>query len=200
MLIGAIVLAGGSSERMQEPKAALRWGDASLLYDRTRAMLECAYPVVVVRRDEEQPLPPLDTECEVTVDAVPGGNGPLPAILAGLRSVADRCDAAIVMGVDFPFFERAHAHWLAERLGDHDGAVPMDGEEPQPVCAIYRTKLLADVEKLVADGKRAARAMLDLPRVVTIDTKTVEAFDAERRFLFNVNTPEDYAQAEKWRS
>ena len=199
MLIGSIVLAGGKSERMQSPKAELLWGDGSLLFDRVEAMLACSYPVVVVRRLADQALPPINTEAETTVDAIPDG-GPLVGIRSGLEHVADRCDAAVAIGCDFPFFTGDTLHWLNEQLGDHAGVVPMNGDTPQPLCGLYRVSLLDELKRAIEGGKREAKAMLELSGVVTIDTATVDAYDKERRFLHNINTQEEYEQALKWKS
>lgn len=199
MLIGAIILAGGESERMGRSKASLEWRGSSLLGDRVAAMLDCAYPVVVVARDREQELPPLDTECEVVFDGDPSG-GPLVAVLAGLGALADRCDAAVVIGCDFPFVDARVVAWLGRELGERAGAVPTDGGTPQPLCAIYRTSLLPGVRGLVERGERAALALLDLDGVARLDEAAVAHFDPERRFLWNVNTEADYEQALQWSS
>lgn len=199
MLIGAIILAGGSSERMGQSKPALPWGDSTMLLERIETMLQFAGEVVVVARDADQELPPLHTECDLVFDPEPGA-GPLGAILAGMKEVARHCEAALVVGCDFPFFDERAARFVSECLGEKNGAVPQLDGTPQPLCAIYRTLLIPEIEAALADGAKAANKLLDLRSVVTIDEATIRAFDADARFLFNVNTPEDYEQAKQWKS
>ncbi len=199
MLIGSIILAGGHSERMNQPKASLEWGDASMLHSRVECMLACAHPVVVVGRDPDQDLPPIDQEAEIVYDSLPG-EGPLVGMLAGLERVTWECDAAVVFGCDFPFFDADTLRWLLGQLGDHDAAIPVVDGQPQPLCAIYRTSIATKVSELVKNGERKAQALAGLDNVVLIDDAAITAFDPERRFLFNVNSEDDYQQALQWKS
>jgi molybdopterin-guanine dinucleotide biosynthesis protein A len=197
MILASIVLAGGHGQRMGQPKAALPWRDSTLLLDRIETLLRCTHPVVVVARDEDQELPPLHTECELTFDTSPG-EGPLGGVLAGMRFCAEDSDAVLVLAVDLPFVDERVVGWLADQLGERAGVVPVSGGKPQPLCAIYRTSLLQDIEALVASGERAAQALVRLPGVATLDD--APPFDRERRFLFNLNTPEDLERARRWMS
>lgn len=199
MLIGSIILAGGSSERMGQPKPGLAWRDSSMLLDRIDTMLDYASSVVVVARDVNQELPPLNTDCELVFDNEPG-SGPLGAVVRGMEEIETSCAAAIVLGCDFPFFDDDAARWLVDQLGEDNGAVPMNGDTPQPLCAIYRTSLLPDMQSALRADKRAAQALVDLPGVIKIDADAVRAFAPDQRFLFNVNTPDEYEQAKQWMS
>lgn len=199
MLIGSVVLAGGDSQRMGEPKTSLAWGDATLLTAAVDSLLECCFPVVVVAQDRDQELPPLDTESELAFDSIPGG-GPLIGALAGIEKAHERCDAVMLVGCDFPFVNGNTIDWLCDQLGDANAAIPTNVDTPQPLCAIYRCSVLPQLRELVEGGERTAQALAKLSGVRLIDDATVTAFDSERRFLWNVNSREDYDKAREWMS
>ncbi|MBK8980114.1 MAG: molybdenum cofactor guanylyltransferase [Planctomycetes bacterium] len=194
MILGSIVLAGGASERMGSPKAALRWGDRSLLLHLVETLLDCTWPVVVVARDEHQELPPLHTESELTYDASPG-DGPLAAVATGLRALADRCQAAFVTACDMPFVDDRFVGWLAGRLAGHAGVVPVVGGAPQPLCGIYRVELAGQLDAALARGERRAATLAELPGVVTVPEAELRTFDPELRFARDLDSPEDYRAA-----
>jgi molybdopterin-guanine dinucleotide biosynthesis protein A len=191
MLLGSIVLTGGQSRRMGKPKESLPWGDGSLLLSTVTTLLDCTFPVVVVARDRNQALPPLHTECELVCDSIPGA-GPLVGIEAGMQHVLGKCDAVFVVGCDTPLLTTEAVGWLADQLGDHDGVVAEVGGERQPMSAIYSMRLLPRIKELLAGGERRAQALAALPGIRVLSEAEIDAFDRERRFLVNVNTPEDW--------
>src|SRR5688572_29654059 len=106
MLVGSIILAGGRSRRMGQPKESLPFGGTTLLGRTVETLLDRTWPVVVVARPEQQ-LPPLPLEARVVADDLPG-QGPLQAIASGIRwlrgsngGLGER-DAAFVTGCDAP--------------------------------------------------------------------------------------------------
>lgn len=199
MQLGSIVLTGGESRRMGEPKECLAWGDSTLLLHTVVTLLDCTYPVVVTARDGHQALPPLHTDCELVYDSMPG-EGPLVGIEAGMQFLAGQCDATLVVGCDMPFLTAASVSWLADQLGDASGVVPLIDQHPQPLAAIYRLDLLPQVKELLAAGERRARALVELPGIRTLSRDEVAQFDPELDFLRSIDTPEDYrkALAEVW--
>lgn len=196
MILGSIVLAGGSSSRMGSPKESLPWGDGSLLLHTVETLLDCTYPVVVVARDDHQDLPPLHTECELVFDARPG-EGPLQAIETGLAFLEPRCEAVLVASCDLPFLSTAAVAWLSGRLGEHAGVVPFVDGRAQPLCAIYRVRLRGRIRELIQRGEQRALALADLPGIHRLAEAELRTFDPELRFLRDVDTPDDYRAARR---
>jgi molybdopterin-guanine dinucleotide biosynthesis protein A len=188
MILGSIVLAGGSSSRMGSPKESLPWGDGSLLLHTVETLLDCTYPVVVVARDDHQDLPPLHTECELIFDDKPG---------EGLRFVESRCDAVLVVGCDLPFLNGEAVAWLAGQLGDHSGVVPVLDGIAQPLCGIYHVRLRPTIRDLVHRGERRALALAGLPGVHKLPEDLIRRFDPELRFLRDVDTPDEFDAARR---
>lgn len=194
MQVAAVVLAGGRSRRMGRPKEAMPLAGSSMLGHVTDTMLLCAHPVLVQARDADQELPPLPVEVEVGYDTKPG-SGPLLALTDGMRALVGRCDAVFVVACDFPFVSEGFVGWLAERLQGHDLVMPRVGGTLQPLLAMYRIGLLGWAEKLVAQGARTPRSLVDDTDALVLDEAVLREFDPELRFARNVNDPESYAAA-----
>lgn len=196
MILGSIVLAGGSSSRMGTSKAGLAWGDRTLLLHTVEMLLDFTYPVAVVSRDQDFELPPLHTECDLIFDQDPGG-GPLQAIETGMAYVFSRCDAVLVTSCDMPFLDGKAVEWLADQLGDHTGVIPVVDGKPQPLCGIFSERALPKIRELVQGGERRALALAELPGIQLLSEEKCRTFDPELRFLRDIDTPEDYEQARR---
>ena len=199
MLLGSVILAGGRSRRMGQPKESLPFGGSSMLGHTAEMLLDCTWPVVIVGRDPEQQLPPLPPEIAIVHDERPG-TGPLAAIATGMRHLrADlgERDAVFVTGCDAPFLSPAAVGWLAGQLGDHQAVVPRVEGTLQPLCAVYRLDCLAAVDELLRQGIATPRTIAETVRARILDADALRRFDPELRFLRNLNTPEDYDAARR---
>ena len=196
MRLGGLILAGGRSRRMGRPKESLPIADTTLLGWQCRTLLSCTEVVVVVRRAAEQSLPEIPGTIDVIVDEMPG-EGPLAAILAGLRRLRD-ChgfaagDAAMTVGCDQPFLTAATVRWLAGMLGDADVLMPQANQKLQPLTAIYRIGCMAAATKLLASGSRRPREIAAATNSRIVSEPELHRHDPELRFLRNLNCPEDY--------
>jgi molybdopterin-guanine dinucleotide biosynthesis protein A len=194
MQLGSVVLAGGRSRRMGRPKESLPIAGNTLLGLAVERLLLTTHPVLVLARDRQQELPPLPVECEIAFDDDPG-QGPMKALRTALRLQTGHCDAVLVLGCDYPFFDEGAIGWLANQLGTHDAVVPHAGGRLQPLCAIYRTTLLPRVEALVREGVETIRTVAEEPRVRVLDEAALRTFDPGLRFLRNVNDKAAYEAA-----
>ena len=181
---------------MGRPKESLPIGGTTMLAWQCQTMLSCTEPVVTVGRAPDQPLPKIPAEVDVTVDELPG-EGPLAAIVAGLKHLRDHHgfgerDAAMTVGCDQPFLTAATVRWLAERIDDADVLMPQANGKLQPLTAIYRIAALKPAAELLANGGRRPREIAAHcnSRIVTEDE--LRSLDPELRFLRNLNSPADY--------
>ena len=122
MQVGGIVLCGGQSQRMGQPKAWLAFGGELMLPRVVRLASEVVAPIVVVAAPDQE-LPPLPPSVAVVRDARPQ-RGPLQGVCAGLEALQGRCDAAFLSSCDVPFLQPAFIRRLIELLGDRRIAVP----------------------------------------------------------------------------
>jgi molybdopterin-guanine dinucleotide biosynthesis protein A len=198
-----VVLAGGRSSRMGEPKAGLEWHGSTLLY-RAAAVLGRALdgPVVVVSAPGQE-LPALPAGVVVIEDPV-AGLGPMQGLAAGLESVADRAGAAFVCSTDLPFLHPAFVRRVLGGLADGtDVVLPVVRGFRQPLAAAYRTSLAGLVAKLLADGNLRPGMIFEHCVASRLDDAELLADpelarrDPALESVVNINTPEEYAAARK---
>jgi molybdopterin-guanine dinucleotide biosynthesis protein A len=190
---GGIVLCGGRSRRMGRPKATLPFGPEAMLARVVRLLGEAVEPIVVVAA-AGQPLPPLPAEVAVVCDARPQ-RGPLEGIAAGMRALARRAEAAFVTACDVPLLQPAFVRRVVELLDGFDAAVPHANGFDQPLAAVYRLAVLAEVEALLAVDRLRPVMLFDAVRTRRVAADELAAADPELLSLANVNTPEAYAAA-----
>lgn len=191
MIVGSVILAGGRSRRMGRPKEALPIGDSTMLGRTVDTLLTCSYPVVVVARDTKQDLPPIALEAEVVFDDQID-QGPLMGMLTGMRAAAGECDAVFVTGCDSPLLEANAIDWLSHQLGEYDLVMAKIEDFCQPLGAIYRTSVIPTIETMLAEGIQTPRTLAERCNARLLSAAEVDTFDPDRRFLTNVNSPEDY--------
>jgi molybdopterin-guanine dinucleotide biosynthesis protein A len=186
-----IVLAGGASSRMGQPKALLPFGAETLIERIVRRLAEGSNEVVVVSGPHVR-LPPLPDEVRVVVDQVPL-QGPVAGIRYGLA--AARTELAFVCGCDHPFLEPAIGRVLAERTGDGDGAIVVSKGVPQPLLAVYRKHVTTIAATMLASGERRAARLVEHARLVEVSEGELFAVDPTGLSLLDVDTPQAYHDA-----
>ncbi len=197
MLIGSLLLTGGRSERMGRPKESLRFGDDTLLGHAASVLEATTWPVVIVARDEQQELPPLPVELEIVYDREKD-EGPLAAIETGLERLQRRCDWVFVTACDMPFLGSEVVSWLASFTNGCELVVPQVAGELQVMASLWRTTLLPMVRAARAAGAHAPKEIVPRVNARIVTQAEVDSFDASRRFLFSVDTPEAYETALRW--
>ncbi len=192
--VGGIVLCGGESRRMGRPKAWLPFGDELMLQRVVRILAEVVTPIVVVAAPDQE-LPPLAGDVSIVRDER-RGRGPLEGLAAGLRGVQSRgADAAYLSSTDVPFLQPRFVCRIIELLGDAMIAVPQVEARHHPLAAVYRTAILPDIDRLLAEN--SLRPFFLFERVSTRVIEPSELADADPDFqsLRNLNSPEDYETA-----
>ncbi|MFO0807389.1 MAG: molybdenum cofactor guanylyltransferase [Gemmataceae bacterium] len=185
--LAAIVVCGGRSRRMGQPKANLSYDSTTFLESVTRNLAIVASPVVVVAA-VGQSLPPLPTGVEVVTDTVPE-EGPLRGLATGLSALEGRAEVAFVAACDLPLLTPEFVLRVVAALGDADGVVPSADGRLHPLAAVYRVQLFAMVESILERGLRRMADLFDRANVRQVQFNDA----ASLRSLTNVNTPEDYA-------
>jgi molybdopterin-guanine dinucleotide biosynthesis protein A len=192
--IGALILCGGQSRRMGQPKAWLPFGPEVLIQRVTRRVAEACDPIVVVAAPD-QDLPTLPGSVTVVRDPI-SFRGPLQGLSSGLSALPPTVELAFATATDVPFLHPSWITRLAELIGDHDLAVPHVDGFHHPLASLYRraTVLPAVATLLAADRLRPVFLMEALrTRVVTADE--LRPVDHDLATLRNLNTPDDYRQA-----
>lgn len=177
----AVILAGGRSERMGRPKAALEDGGYTFLERTIYAFTSFNHIAVSVG----------ETACEtgglpVWQDIRPGV-GPMSGLLTALSRA--QTPLVFLTACDTPGITEELIFHLYDALVPEDEClIPVADGRIHPLAGIYRTTLLPRVEALMEAGNYRLRSLLDSAAVhyYTLDAH----FSAQ---LGNINTPRDYA-------
>ena len=192
-----VVLAGGLARRMGGgDKARIRIGGKTIL-ERVLARLAPQCSAVIINANGD-PARFADTGLPVVPDSVPDFVGPLAGILAGLDWAAAHAPAvADVVSTpgDCPFLPTDLVARLtaARRAAGLPLACARSGEWRHPVLGLWPVALRHDLRRaLVEEGQRKIEVWTARHGVAIADWSAtpVDPF-------FNVNTPEDAAEAER---
>jgi molybdenum cofactor guanylyltransferase len=192
-----VVLAGGLARRMGGgDKARIRIGGKTIL-ERVLARLAPQCSAVIINANGD-PARFADTGLPVVPDSVPDFVGPLAGILAGLDWAAVHAPAvADVVSTpgDCPFLPTDLVARLtaARRAAGLPLACARSGEWRHPVLGLWPVALRHDLRRaLVEEGQRKIEVWTARHGVAIADwpATPVDPF-------FNVNTPEDAAEAER---
>ena len=193
VIAGGIILCGGKSSRMGTPKASLLFGPELMLQRVARLLGQIVDPLAVVAAPHQE-LPPLPPQIQVVHDRREG-RGPLEGLAAGLEALLGRADAAYATSCDVPLLVPQFVQRMFQRLGDHQVAVPVDGDFHHPLAAVYRTDVLPEIRGLLAADQLRPRFLFDRVRTCRVSVEELRQVDPDLQTLSNLNTPEDYQAA-----
>ncbi|MFK7819322.1 MAG: molybdenum cofactor guanylyltransferase [Planctomycetaceae bacterium] len=191
----ALVLCGGRSQRMGQPKYLLPFGQQCLL-QRIVDVVTTVCDVVGVVAAVNQPMPTLSEDVRIFRDEQPD-LGPLSGIATGVTQLSSEADAVFVSSCDAPFLEAAYVQGLISEVGNHDIAIVKGEKHFHPMGAVYRTRIAPIVRQLVDDEQLRPIFLLDKCNANVVEADSMRRYDPELRSLQNMNTPEDYRAALK---
>jgi molybdopterin-guanine dinucleotide biosynthesis protein A len=158
-----------------------------------RLLATVARPIVVVAAPGQE-LPPLSMEVLIVRDEREA-RGPLEGLLAGLSVVSPHADTAYATSCDVPLLSPDFVQAVAQRLGEHDIAVPVEGEFAHPLAAVYRTTVLPHIKELLAANRLRPAFLFDRVKTLRIPVAELRSADPQLATLRNLNHPDDYLAA-----
>ncbi|HEY9898516.1 MAG TPA: molybdenum cofactor guanylyltransferase [Pantanalinema sp.] len=188
MIEVAVLLAGGKSQRMGRDKSRLPFGDEPLAA-RVYNTLGRVFPRVVVVTNQPD-FPVAGAFC--IGDRHPG-NGPLEGLASAFEAI--EADRVLLVACDMPFLEPALLRALASEPDDADVIAPCTPRGREPLLAIYSRRLLPVLRERLGAGDCRVCGLIDDVRYREIPPEALRAHDPELRSFWNLNHPEDYAQA-----
>jgi molybdopterin-guanine dinucleotide biosynthesis protein A len=189
-----MILCGGESRRMGQPKAWLPFGEELMLQRVVRIASEVASPLVVVAA-LGQTLPSLPSSVLTVRDPV-RGRGPLQGLAAGLRALPEDVSLCFASGTDVPFLRPAWVRCLLDLIGDHDLAIPYCEGRHHPLAALYRrATALPAIESLLEADRLRPVFLMEVLRTREVSAEELHAVDPGFWTLRNLNTPVDYKSA-----
>ena len=191
--VGGIVLCGGQSKRMGQPKAWLPFAGELMLPRVVRLLGQAVQPIVVVAAPG-QDVPPLSDDITIVRDEEKG-RGPLEGLAAGLTALAGTVDAAYLSSCDVPFLVPAFVRRLIDLLGSHAICVPHVAGFHHPLAAVYRLEVLDAVHRLLAENRLRPVFLFEQVSTRVVSQAELADIDPTMQSLRNLNTPEDYQTA-----
>jgi molybdopterin-guanine dinucleotide biosynthesis protein A len=192
---GAIVLVGGRSSRMGQPKAALDFGGMPLL---TRIVIELKWwfdEIVIVAAPKSEALPHIEIPGLKIVHDESAFAGPLDALRRGLNALDH--EIAFACSCDLPMLNSDVAADLVAMLEDFDAVMPEVGGKLQPLHAVYRKACANSIAALEESGEKRLTANANAINARKVGEEELRTIDPQLSSFFNVNTPEDYQRALK---
>lgn len=185
---GAILM-GGDSTRLGRDKAALPWGEGTLLEHVHHILAPlCAEVVLVTRPDRVDQVRAVAPSGSRVIPDVLSGRGPLVGIHAALSQAA--CERVLVVGCDMPWLS---ARLLAGLLKEGEGEVVIPRTESgwEPLHAVYARSCLPAVEASLGDGSAPVASFFTEVRVQVWTPARWECYDPTGRSFASINSPAD---------
>jgi molybdopterin-guanine dinucleotide biosynthesis protein A len=195
------VLAGGASSRFGRDKALVRFGEAPLLLQIVKLAQACTSDVKVIAGAEK--YCDLGGELKIIDDRWPG-QGPLGGIITALEHTAATGPSAtwnLILSCDMPFLTHEWLEFLADRARtsavETQVILPHSAHGPEPLCACYRTDAVGTLKGVFDRGVRKVTEALKHVRTEVLDESAWKRFDSAGRLFWNMNTPEDFEEAQR---
>jgi molybdenum cofactor guanylyltransferase len=193
--ISAAILAGGQARRLggvDKPLLVIDPRTGTRIIDRQLAALAgLADEILIVTNTPDRYA---DLSLPRIPDAIAGA-GSLGGLYSALRAAAH--PLVLVLAGDLPFVTRHLLDRLMAEAGadDIDAVVPRSSQGLQPLCAIYRTRVLPAMERRIEAGHLQIGAFVRGLHVRELGPDILAEYDRDGRLFDNINTPHDYASA-----
>ena len=193
----AIILAGGRATRMGGGDKGLREVGGQRLIDRVIARIAPQCGPIALNANGD-PARFADLGLPVLPDSLPDHPGPLAGVLAGMDWAASIGAKAVVsVAADTPFFPTDLVERLEAAAGPSGLALAASPDETgklwhHPTFGLWPVALRDDLREALKGGLRKVVLWTDRHGVGTASFAS-SPFDP----FFNINTPDDIAEAEK---
>lgn len=194
-MFSIVIQAGGKSSRMGQDKALLPFLGEPLIVRVIRRVQSIADEILITTNYPEN-YRFLD---------VPLVSDPIPdrGALGGLYTALDAAQGEFVgiVACDMPFL---NPNLLVYALGQAqqysaDAAIPGTEKGLEPIHAVYRKATCLPVVKKALDaGKWRMISWHNEAQILTLSPTVTSRFDPHGRTFMNLNTPEEFSEAEKW--
>jgi len=189
--LGAVVLAGGRSSRLGQDKAFLKVNGQFLMERIVDQLTQLSDEVIIVTNEASKYE---QFEAVVVGDAYPG-KGALGGIYSGLMaSTRSHC---LVVACDMPFLNLSLLRYMQGLASDYDVVIPRIGKLTEALHAIYSRDCRPFIADLLEAGELRIVNFFSYVRVRYVDRDEVSIFDPEHLSFFNINMPEDLADARR---
>jgi molybdopterin-guanine dinucleotide biosynthesis protein A len=193
-MLSIVVQAGGQSTRMGENKALKPFLGRPLIQRVIERLAPIADELIVTTN---QPEAFSFLNLPLFSDVQPG-RGPLGGLYTAL--VSAKYSSVAVVACDMPFASpqliTAAANILAQE--EADVVIAQTSEGFEPLHAVYRRETcIPAIESAIADDQWRMITWFPKVKVRTLTSEEVARYDPDGLAFSNVNTPEEFAEAER---
>jgi molybdopterin-guanine dinucleotide biosynthesis protein A len=185
----AIILAGGKSARMGQPKALLPFDGEPLLVHTVRTLQQRFAEIVVVAAPDQE----LPSVAVTLVRDDVAYQGPVGGILYGLQAASH--DVCFVTSCDAPFLNLRLIDHLLSLIDHYDVAVPFWEDRLQPLHAVYRRSVAPLLQAQLQRGELRPVLLYKKVRTYEVPAEDLRRLDPDGLSFRNMNRPEDYEEA-----
>ncbi|HJP84331.1 MAG TPA: molybdenum cofactor guanylyltransferase [Fimbriimonadaceae bacterium] len=179
MSIESVLLTGGASRRMGSDKASLLVEGETLAHRMVTQLVRTCDVVTVLGKE------PIDG-CAFLQDSEEYA-GPL----AALSKFSPRAQFVFVASCDLPRFDGNVVPYFASIIEGRDAVIPISGDRPQPLCALYSASAIAKIAPLHQGGVRRLQAWIEQLSAVKVSTEDLIRNGVDPRTAAGANTPEE---------
>ena len=180
--VDGVILAGGKSLRMGEPKPFLIL-DGEYFINRIYNTLSAAFGSVIVieaNATERYSLVAQRVYTDIYKDCGP---------LAGMHSAFVHSEKELLFfaSCDIPLVTVSLINKVMGRYSDCDAVIPRTVDGIHPLCAVYHRSCLSQIEAYLKSGGRSINGLLK-----QIEVRYIEIEGDDAKGLSNINTPDEY--------
>ena len=179
-----ILLAGGESKRMGQPKHLLPTSRGTMIDHLHERLSPIFSETLLVGRELPHELP----ELRMVEDLLPT-RSPLVGIYSGLA--AAQTDLCFVLACDMPFVRSRLVEELLSRAFDADVVVPIVHGYYEPLCAVYRKSAIPVIETALERNELKVTMIYEYLRLCVVPEEEIRVLDPDLSSFINLNTPHE---------
>ncbi len=184
------VMAGGRSSRLGRDKALLTIDGETLLARAVRALRAVTAEQIVIGPPERAE----QSGVRAVQDEYPGV-GPLGGIFTALRAAVQ--DRVLVVACDMPFLNPGLLEHLLNLAPARDVVLPRPEGGGEQLHAVYRRTCIEPIRRQLDRGDYKIDRFFEGVDVRYVDEEELRRYDPDLRSFRNVNTAEDWEEAQR---
>ncbi|MGD2251281.1 MAG: molybdenum cofactor guanylyltransferase [Anaerolineales bacterium] len=189
-MITVAIQAGGHSNRMGRDKALIPLAGKPLI-QHVIERIDGLGDEILVTTNRPQDYAFLGLR--LASDRKPG-----EGTLIGLQTALEHAQGqtVLLLACDMPFVSRRLLEHLLQLAPQADVVIPRRGDFLEPLQAVYSRSCLPAVEAALARGEQRMVSFFPQVTVLPVEQEDLDRFDPKGLSFFNINRPQDLAQAE----
>lgn len=200
-MVTGVILAGGKSRRMRQNKALMRLGNGTLIGHVLQRILPFTTEQLLITNSPDEYA---HLNIPMHRDIIPNC-GALGGIYTGLTHATN--EVSFCVGCDIPFLQEELISYLISIIGEYDAVMPYTYNKStsnhninkltlQTLCAVYSKRCLPIIKSMLKESELRVHALQERANVLCLSPDVWKNYDSEGHSFFNINTPEDYEQAQ----